>query len=231
MPMAARTYNQDHIPRKFTPGKRRISIYWTWSYPWESQRDIMEMDNRFSTMTEVRRVAWPFYETPDWSAAQFPAGDRGHAGTLPSLDAQLPEDRRRDDRPSRRCLPTYRSGGLQVADRRAHSRRHRHTHGVRARSSSLGTGSRAGGNRRHSRLAQTRRNLPAAWRRTTMSASTSDLEAAPEGISSSRRPAGAAPAALRPIHTLVDERARRSRPQFYGLRPATFRVTKRHRAA
>ncbi len=79
MPMAARTYNQDHIPRKFTPGKRRISIYWTWSYPWESQRDIMEMDNRFSTMTEVRRVAWPFYETPDWSAAQFL---QGIAGTL-----------------------------------------------------------------------------------------------------------------------------------------------------
>jgi hypothetical protein len=35
----ARTYNQNHIPRKYTLGKRRISIYWTWSYPWESQRD------------------------------------------------------------------------------------------------------------------------------------------------------------------------------------------------
>ncbi len=32
----ARTYNQNHIPRKYTLGKRRISIYWTWSYPWES---------------------------------------------------------------------------------------------------------------------------------------------------------------------------------------------------
>ena len=31
----ARTYNQNHIPRKYTPGKRRLSIYWTWSYPWE----------------------------------------------------------------------------------------------------------------------------------------------------------------------------------------------------
>ena len=30
---SARTYNQNHIPRKYTPGKRRISIYWTWSYP------------------------------------------------------------------------------------------------------------------------------------------------------------------------------------------------------
>jgi hypothetical protein len=75
----ARTYNQDHIARKYTPGKRRISIYWTWSYPWESQRDLAEMDNRFSTMTEVRRVAWPNYETPEWSAAQFL---QGIAGTL-----------------------------------------------------------------------------------------------------------------------------------------------------
>src|SRR5277367_2061930 len=76
---SARTYNQDHIPRKYSPGKRRISIYWTWSYPWESQRDLAEMDNRFSTMTEVRRVAWPNYETPEWSAAQFL---QGIAGTL-----------------------------------------------------------------------------------------------------------------------------------------------------
>src|SRR5271168_515668 len=79
MAAAARTYNQDHIARKFTRGKRRMSIYWTWSYPWESQRDLAEMDNRFSTMTEVRRVAWPNYETPEWSAAQFL---QGIAGTL-----------------------------------------------------------------------------------------------------------------------------------------------------
>lgn len=79
MPGAARTYNQDHIPRRRTPGKRRLSIYWTWSYPWESQRDLAEMDNRFSTMTEVRRVAWPNYETPEWSGSNFL---QGIAGTL-----------------------------------------------------------------------------------------------------------------------------------------------------
>jgi hypothetical protein len=79
MAAAARTYNQDHIARKYVAGKRRISIYWTWSYPWESQRDLMEMDNRFSTMTEVRRVAWPNYEAPEWSTAQFL---QGIAGTL-----------------------------------------------------------------------------------------------------------------------------------------------------
>ena len=76
---AARTYNQDHVARKYTPGKRRMSIYWTWSYPWESQRDPAAMENRFSTMTEVRTVLWPNYETPEWSAAQFL---QGIAGTL-----------------------------------------------------------------------------------------------------------------------------------------------------
>ncbi|MGH6965032.1 MAG: hypothetical protein ACREE0_11155 [Phenylobacterium sp.] len=75
----ARTYNQNHIPRSYTPGKRRLSIYWTWSYPWESQRSPAAMENRFSTMTEVRNVLWPAYETPEWSEARFL---QGIAGTL-----------------------------------------------------------------------------------------------------------------------------------------------------
>lgn len=78
-PIAARTYNQDHISRKYTPGRRRLSIYWTWSYPWEAQRDPAAMENRFSTITEVRTVLWPTYETPEYSAAQFL---QGIAGTL-----------------------------------------------------------------------------------------------------------------------------------------------------
>ncbi len=82
-----RTYNQNHIPRKYTPGKRRVSIYWTWSYPWETNRNVEEMDNRFSTMTEVRRVAWPAYETPGWSTQNFLQGIDGtlelfHRSTL-----------------------------------------------------------------------------------------------------------------------------------------------------
>jgi hypothetical protein len=74
-----RTYNQNHVPRKYTPGGRRISIYWTWSYPWESNRDTTKMDNRFSTMTEVRRVAWPAYEGAEWDEKHFL---QGIAGTL-----------------------------------------------------------------------------------------------------------------------------------------------------
>jgi hypothetical protein len=86
--LPARTYNQNHIPRKHTPGKRRISIYWTWSYPWESNRELTFMDNRFSTMTEVRRVAWPFYEGPEWDEKSFLQGIAGtlelfHRSTVP----------------------------------------------------------------------------------------------------------------------------------------------------
>ena len=75
----ARTYNQSHIPRTYTPRKRRVSIYWTWSYPWEAGRDPAAMENRYSTMTEVRNVLWPEYETPEYSAEQFL---QGIAGTL-----------------------------------------------------------------------------------------------------------------------------------------------------
>lgn len=76
---AARTYNQSHIARPRTAGRRRMSIYWTWCYPWEAQRSPAELDNRFSTMTEVRTVLWPAYETPEWNAANFL---QGIAGTL-----------------------------------------------------------------------------------------------------------------------------------------------------
>ncbi|WNG88914.1 hypothetical protein C6A87_006825 [Mycobacterium sp. ITM-2016-00317] len=74
----ARTYNQDHR-RRPRDGRRRLSIYWTWSYPWEAQRDPAAMSNRFSTLTEVRNVGYPAYETPGFGAANFL---QGIAGTL-----------------------------------------------------------------------------------------------------------------------------------------------------
>jgi len=79
VPQPPRTYNQSHAPRKYTSGKRRVSIYWTWSYPWESNRDTSELDNRFSTMAEVRRVTWPAYEGAEWDEKHFL---QGIAGTL-----------------------------------------------------------------------------------------------------------------------------------------------------
>ncbi len=71
-----RTYNQVNVPRKFGAG-RRFTIYWTWSYPWEANRDVNELDNRFSTMAEVRRVAWPNYEKPEFSEQAFLQGIGG----------------------------------------------------------------------------------------------------------------------------------------------------------
>src|SRR5437763_12850620 len=76
---SGRTYNQLHAPRKYVAGKRRFSVYWTWSYPWEANRDTTEMDNRFSTMTEVRRVGWPNWESIEYSERMFL---QGIAGTL-----------------------------------------------------------------------------------------------------------------------------------------------------
>ncbi|MFA5707287.1 hypothetical protein [Mycolicibacterium sp.] len=77
-PRPARTYNQGHRARAHN-GRRRISIYWTWSYPWEAQRDPAAMSNRFSTLTEVRNAVYPAYETPEFGVDSFL---QGIAGTL-----------------------------------------------------------------------------------------------------------------------------------------------------
>ena len=74
-----RFYNQILKPRPYIKGARRFSVYWTWSYPWEANRDITELDNRFSTMTEVRRVGWPAFESVEYSEKMFL---QGIAGTL-----------------------------------------------------------------------------------------------------------------------------------------------------
>lgn len=74
----ARTYNQNHAPRARTPGRRRASVYISWSYPAEANRPTAEMDNRFSTMTEVRRALWPAYEAPRFAdPLQFQQGIAG----------------------------------------------------------------------------------------------------------------------------------------------------------
>jgi hypothetical protein len=79
MQSAGRTYNQAHVPRRYTPGHRRFSVYWAWSYPSEANRELTELDNRFSSMTEVRRVGWPSYESCEFGAGRFL---QGIAGTL-----------------------------------------------------------------------------------------------------------------------------------------------------
>src|SRR3954469_384257 len=74
----ARTYNQLHIPRAYAPGARRVSMYVSWSYPAAANRDITVMDNRFSTMTDVRRKAGAAYEEPPFGdPLQFSQGISG----------------------------------------------------------------------------------------------------------------------------------------------------------
>lgn len=58
----ARSYNQNHSPRTYTRGKKRVSIYIAWSYPAEANQPEDQLDNRYSTMAEVRRVSWPNFE-------------------------------------------------------------------------------------------------------------------------------------------------------------------------
>jgi hypothetical protein len=76
----ARTYNQNRVPRTYEKGRRRVSVYIAWSYPGEANRDPTQLDNRFSTMTEVRRVLWPNYEAPQWADTR--RFQQGIAGSL-----------------------------------------------------------------------------------------------------------------------------------------------------
>ena len=41
-----RTYNQINVPRKYTAGRRRFTIYWTWSYPCPTHRTWRRGDER-----------------------------------------------------------------------------------------------------------------------------------------------------------------------------------------
>jgi hypothetical protein len=76
----ARTYNQTHSPRKYEKGHRRVTIYNSWSFPGEANRNTAEIDNRFSTITELRRVEWPNWEAPEWSSPNN--FQQGIGGTL-----------------------------------------------------------------------------------------------------------------------------------------------------
>jgi hypothetical protein len=49
-------------PRKREGSGPRVSMYTSWSYPAEAGRELYELNNRYSAMWEVRRVAYPRYE-------------------------------------------------------------------------------------------------------------------------------------------------------------------------
>ncbi|MFF4671955.1 hypothetical protein ACFY1C_19170 [Streptomyces sp. NPDC001279] len=66
--------------------------------PAEAGRSPAELDNRFSTMTEVRRVAWPAYEDPKWSdPLRF---QQGIAGSSWPCSRSTPPGRIRSPKPA-----------------------------------------------------------------------------------------------------------------------------------
>ncbi len=77
-PPAPRTENQVHAPRKYAAGRRRVSVYVSWTYPGEANQDVAVLDDRYSTITEVRRATWPAFE---WAGAPL-AFLQGIAGSL-----------------------------------------------------------------------------------------------------------------------------------------------------
>ena len=88
---SGRTCNQCHVPRSYAQGKRRFSVYWTWSYPWEENWDTTELDNRFSTMTEVRRVGWPKFEADHWHRPYRNVSAAGFVARVAPLRPDDPE--------------------------------------------------------------------------------------------------------------------------------------------
>jgi hypothetical protein len=49
-------------PRKLEGIHRRVSLYVSWNLSAEAGRELCELNNRYSSMLEVRRVAYPKYE-------------------------------------------------------------------------------------------------------------------------------------------------------------------------
>jgi len=93
---SARTYNQNHVHRKYTPGKRRISIYWTWSYPWEAQRDPAAMENPLLHHDGGPERSLASVRDAGMERGAIPPGHRRNAGIVPPpLHAQLSRDRGR----------------------------------------------------------------------------------------------------------------------------------------
>ena len=135
-PMHRPAWHQDAPTTRSTsrestrPAAGRVSIYWTWSYPGEANRDTSELDNRFSTMTEVRRVEWPSYETPECGEMLF---QQGIAGALELfLSAWCRSSSSSPKSPGIRS-PSFSvsTRPASTAARRARARGHGHAAGVR----------------------------------------------------------------------------------------------------
>ena len=173
------------------------------------------MENRFSTMTEVRNVLWPAYETPEYDAANFLQGIAGtlelfHRSTLAFQELageatghpvavfqridqagyKLPIDER-----ILADTDTLMVFGLDhlLSEQEAAPEE------IAA----------------ITRVAAARRHLPAAGAAPRRRLHRR-LRPAADGVRTPRRPTGPPPTAVQPVHPLADEGARRAGAQQVG---------------
>ena len=119
-----------------------------------------EMDNRFSTMTEVRRTAWPYYEKPEWSERRFL---QGIAGTLELFHLSIVRFQNLSEKSPGHPVMVYQrvdqAGQRLPMDERILGR-HRYLNDLRSRPSRHGRESRPGGDRGDPKVSDARRNMP-----------------------------------------------------------------------
>ena len=202
-PKVARTYNQDHKARKYAKGRRRVSVYVAWSYPAEksNRRSPAVLDNRFSTMTEVRRVVLaPCLR----GAAMGPAAwfQQGIGAGRSNCSSGRGCRSSASSRKSPRGTPSPCSSASDQAGFAAPARRTgagRHGHAVRllwSGSHGHGAGARTGRDRGCPRVPRTRRDLP-RHRPSPRRRSVGGPTGTPDGIPAPRRRAGPEATALR----------------------------------
>ncbi len=224
----ARTYNQNHAPRKYAKGRRRVSVYISWSYPGGGQprpdraRQPLLDDDRGAARA-LARLRGAAVGRP----AAVPAGDRRARSSCSSGPGCRSRRRRGGHRLRRPDVPARRPGGLRAAARRAGAGRRRHA--VRVRPGPQGH--RAGGrarrrSRRCARSSRAKGPASSSARTTTSGASTTWRSATMEYrhhgdalVPRQQRFGGYTRALMQGLGIPVENR--------YGLRPAVSRRGRR----
>ena len=87
MPRSARTYNQDHVRPQIHAGQAPHKHLLDVELSLGGERDPAAMDNRFSTMTEVRQRPLAGLRDPGVERRAVSSGHRRNAGAVSPLDA------------------------------------------------------------------------------------------------------------------------------------------------
>ena len=183
------------------------------------------LDNRFSTMTEVRRVAWPRYEKPEWSDRAFL---QGIAGTLELFHLSILRFQNMVSETTGYSVPVYQR--IDQAGQRLPLKVKSCRTPTLCWCSVSTTWSR---NRKPApdEIEAVRNFLKREGTCLIIGphhdvGSSADLQERDHGIRASRRSPGSAATALRNVHPHSDEGARRSGGEPLGLRPAVVPGTR-----